>query len=189
MAIALDSVGVDGRPKAQVRAGTRARTPGRSKLLLGVLLGLAVGLRAGLKDPTAVELAPAVPRLAIPLPTKPSSAPGDGPRFVDRARDYGLDVVTRLGAPDKPSVLHSLGSGAALFDYDGDGDLDLFVAAGSAVEGDRVVAAGGPWLFRNDGPGRWADVTATSGLIYSGWAQAVAVADYDGDGDLDLFLA
>jgi hypothetical protein len=115
--------------------------------------------------------------------------PESGPWFVDRAGDYGLDVVTRCGAPDKPSVLHSLGSGAAVFDYDGDGDLDLFVVAGSAVEGDRVVSAGGPWLFRNDGPGRWTDVTATSGLSYTGWAQAVAVADYDGDGDLDLFLA
>ena len=154
-----------------------------------VLILAALGaLKATLKDPAAIEFAPAIP------PGRRAQAgavqgPGSGPWFVDRARDYGLDVVTRCGSPDKPSVLHSLGSGAALFDADGDGDLDLFVAAGSVVEGATVVSAGGPWLFRNDGLGRWTDVTTTSGLGYTGWAQAVAVADYDGDGDLDLFVA
>ena len=61
--------------------------------------------------------------------------------------------------------------------------------AGSEVEGGSRRLAGGPWLFRNDGPGRWTDVTAGSGLRHTGWAQGVAVADYDADGDLDLFVA
>ena len=156
-------------------------------ILLLVLLALGT-IRAGLKDPAAIELAPAVPTSPSPR-TRTQPVSDSGPRFVDRARDYGLDVVTRCGDPDKPSVLHSLGSGAALFDADGDGDLDLYVAAGSAVADGRTVPAGGPWLFRNEGPGRWSDTTSTSGLTYTGWAQAVAVADYDSDGDLDLFLA
>src|SRR5262249_41619275 len=99
-----------------------------------------------------------------------------------------MDVITICGSPDKPSILHSLGSGAALFDIDGDGDLDIFVAGGSEVKGGEVVCAGGPWLFRNDGPGHWRDVTAGSGLRWTGWAQGVTVADYDCDGDLDLFV-
>src|SRR5262249_35479040 len=114
--------------------------------------------------------------------------PDIGPWFVDRAHDFGVDVITRCGSPDKPSLLHSLGSGVALFDFDGDGDLDLFVAPGSGVWEGTVRCAGGPWLFRNDGPGRWTDVTARSGLTWTGWAQGVAVADYDADGDLDLFI-
>jgi len=168
--------------------GRRARGVNPFLPILLLVLSALGALRASLKDPCAIELAPAVPP-GLPMRTAVGPGLGSGPWFVDRAADYGLDVVTRSGAPDKPSVLHSIGSGAALLDADGDGDLDLFVAAGSVVEGDRVVSAGGPWLFRNDGPGRWVDVTSTSGLSYTGWAQAVAVADYDGDGDLDLFLA
>ncbi len=112
-----------------------------------------------------------------------------GPWFVDRAHDFGLDVVTKCGSPDKISVLDSLGTGVALFDFDGDGDLDIFVAAGSEVRDGKVACAGGPWLFRNDGPGHWVDVSERSGLRHTGWAQGVAVCDYDGNGDLDLFVA
>ena len=122
------------------------------------------------------------------LPRAPK-APSAGPWFVDRAHDFGLDVVTKCGSPDKISVLDSLGTGVALFDFDGDGDLDIFVAAGSEVRDGKVVCAGGPWLFRNDGPGHWVDVSERSGLRHTGWAQGVAVCDYDSDGDLDLFVA
>ncbi|MEJ7637660.1 MAG: CRTAC1 family protein, partial [Singulisphaera sp.] len=104
----------------------------------------------------------------LPAPPAPRPKPEVGPWFVDRAPDFGLDVITRCGSPEKPSILHSLGSGVALLDGDGDGDLDLFVAAGSGVGGGHVVPAGGPWLFRNDGPGRWADVSARSGLRWTG---------------------
>jgi hypothetical protein len=138
--------------------------------------------------PIAAEAGCGAPQAASPDPA-PRARPDCGPWFVDRAHDYGLDVVTRCGGPEKRSVVESLGTGVALFDHDGDGDLDLFVAGTSRVDGGAIRPAGGPWLFRNDGPGRWTDVTSTSGLGSTGWSQAVAVADYDGDGDLDLFVA
>ena len=122
------------------------------------------------------------------MPRAPK-ATAAGPWFVDRARDFGLDVVTKCGSPDKISILDSLGTGVALFDIEGDGDLDIFVAPGSEVRDGKVACAGGPWLFRNDGPGRWVDVSERSGLRHTGWAQGVAVCDYDADGDLDLFVA
>ena len=76
-----------------------------------------------------------------------------------------------------------------MLDFDVDGDLDLFVAPGSRVDSGKVRSSGGPWLFRNDGPGHWVDISKTSGLVHNGWAQGVAVADYDADGDPDLYLA
>jgi enediyne biosynthesis protein E4 len=124
----------------------------------------------------------------VAMPRAPQAHPA-GPWFVDRARDFGLDVVTKCGSPEKISIIDSLGTGVALFDIDGDSDLDIFVAPGSEVRDGKVVCAGGPWLFRNDGLGRWVDVSEQSGLRHTGWAQGAAVCDYDGDGDLDLFLA
>ena len=148
------------------------------------VVSLAALAGPGCRDEVWVGAPQAGPPSA-PRPVRPAI----GPWFVDRARDFGLDVVTRCGSPEKRSVLDSIGTGVALFDCDGDGDLDLFVAAGSAVRDGAVTSAGGPWLFRNDGPGRWVDVSARSGLVHTGWAQGAAVADYDADGDLDLFLA
>ncbi|MCA1686039.1 MAG: CRTAC1 family protein [Planctomycetia bacterium] len=125
---------------------------------------------------------------AVQGPPVPRARPGE-PWFVDRARDFGLDVVTRCGAIEKNSILDSIGTGVALLDLEGDGDLDIFVAPGSQVRHGKVVCAGGPWLFRNDGHGRWVDVSGRSGLRYTGWAQGAAVCDYDADGDFDLFVA
>jgi hypothetical protein len=164
------------------RTGGSARHHCGRRLAARAALALALGLTA------PIAACGTGPVAAVP-PPPPPARPATGPWFVDRARDYGLDVVTRCGSPEKTSILDSLGAGVALFDYDGDGDLDLFVTACSRVVDGAVRAAGGPWLFRNDGPGRWADVTGSSGLTYTGWAQAVAVADYDADGDLDLFVA
>jgi len=173
--------------------------PARKGSLIGPLafIGLALAIVAGVDwwdKRSGVEFAPSVANISPPPASASRERAGEarstsGPCFVDRARDFGLDVITRCGSPEKPSLLHALGSGVALFDFDGDGDLDLFVAGGSGVTDGKVRCAGGPWLFRNDGPGRWIDVSATSGLAWTGWAQGVAVADYDGDGDPDLFVA
>lgn len=161
----------------------RARSTNWGIAFLGLVGAVLLGSEWWGRD-QQVDFAPAAPIAGPPRPAR--TRPETGPWFVDRAHDFGLDIVTQCGHPDKPSILHALGSGVALLDYDGDGDLDIAVTAGNDVKDDKVVPAGGPWLFRNDGPGRWTDVSAASGLRWTGWAQAIAVADYDADGDLDL---
>lgn len=95
------------------------------------------------------------------------------PIFVDRAVERGVAyVVTRGPWPQG-------GCGFAACDLDGDGDEDLFV---TGAQTQRVG------VFRNDGNGVFADVSATSGVGVLNNAASVLAFDYDGDGDLDLLV-
>ncbi len=98
-----------------------------------------------------------------------------------------------------------MGSGAALFDYDGDGDLDAYLVQGVMLGPGKSLAdavfpppAGEALvdrLFRNDtgaegadAAPRFVDVTASSGLAADGYGMGVAAGDYDGDGQVDLYV-
>ena len=92
--------------------------------------------------------------------------------------------------------LRFLAWGTVFFDYDNDGDCDLFVANGHLDDNvelfdTSVNYAQQNQLFRNDGQGRFADVTnsAGSGLALVQVSRGAAVGDYDEDGDLDLVVS
>ena len=106
-----------------------------------------------------------------------------GPLFVDATREAGLDHPTVSGGPHKRFILESTGSGAAFFDYDGDGDLDLYIVNGSTYA--HYGAGPGNALYRNDGG---AFVAVAAGVEDRGWGSGVAVGDYDGDGQRDLYV-
>jgi hypothetical protein len=83
-----------------------------------------------------------------------------------------------------------MGAGAALLDYDGDGDLDLYLVNG-ARHGD-VPDSGPPpvnRLYRREADGTYTDATERSGLGDPGFGMGVAVGDYDNDGDPDIYVA
>ncbi len=91
----------------------------------------------------------------------------------------------KFGSDAADDVMMNVGTGAAWFDYDNDGDLDLYVTQ-------RRNAAGtlSNLLYENDGTGNFTDVTALRGAGDSGnQGCGVAVADYDNDGDEDIYLA
>ena len=134
-------------------------------------------------------------------PSSPAGTPKatDSPWFVDRAHETGLDFVHVNGMSGKFYYAEIIAPGAALFDYDQDGDLDVFLVQGrplgAGASGETGGATGGR-LFRNDlvvnSDGtrtlHFTDVTAQSGIIANDYGMGVAAGDFDNDGCVDLYL-
>ena len=108
--------------------------------------------------------------------------------FSDATAASGVTTVTWCGRPEKPHLLESGGDGLALFDYDADGDLDLYLVSGWRLEGARVAERPKNALWRNRGDGTFEDVTAEAGAGDDGWGTGCAVGDFDGDGRPDLLV-
>src|SRR6185369_5277602 len=115
---------------------------------------------------------------------KPSGIPFDA-RFTDIAEAAGLQAPVIYGPVDhKAYVLESVGCGAAFFDYDNDGWLDIFLLNGTRIEG---AAEATNRLYKNNRDGTFTDVTEKAGLRAAGWASGVCIADYNNDGFDDIF--
>ena len=99
--------------------------------------------------------------------------------FVDITTQVGLDFQHASGVRGEYQLPEIMGSGAALFDYDNDGDLDIYLVN----SGD-----GKSRLFKQRRDGSFADATEQSGLIDPGYGMGTALGDIDNDGDLDIFV-
>ena len=112
-------------------------------------------------------------------------------RFTDIGQAAGLRAPVIYGEVDhKTYILETVGCGAAFFDYDNDGWLDILVLSGTRLASVSGAGVDGPTdrLYKNNRDGTFTDVTEKSGLHRTGWASAVAVGDYNNDGFDDLFL-
>src|SRR5262249_11084629 len=110
-------------------------------------------------------------------------------RLVDIAASSGLTQANTSGGRDRKTyILETTGNGVAIFDYDGDGNNDIFIANGTTLEGPRKDAPRNSQLYRNDGRGHFKDVSREAGFTVEGWAQGVCVGDYNNDGKPDLLV-
>ncbi len=122
--------------------------------------------------------------------TEPQTTPPDRPAaawFEEVAISRGLDFTHQSGHRERYLMPEIMCGGAALFDMDGDGDLDAYVVqAGYVVEPAEQQPPN--QLFENLGDGTFKDVTAGSGADDRGYGMGVACGDYDNDGDVDLYV-
>ena len=117
---------------------------------------------------------------------------------MDRAAESGLTLRHVNGMSGKFHYAEVIPPGAALFDYDNDGDLDVYLVQGRALDGPDASASREPIgrIFRNDlavnADGtrtlRFTDVTEASGIDARGYGMGAATGDFDNDGCVDLYL-
>ncbi|MDH3588255.1 MAG: VCBS repeat-containing protein, partial [Gammaproteobacteria bacterium] len=118
--------------------------------------------------------------------------------FADRAAASGLDFVHFNGMSGELYFVEMMGSGAGMFDYDNDGDLDLYLVQGHLLGASETLLP--PLqappiidrLYRNDSDDsglRFVDVTEASGIEAGAYGMGIACADIDNDGNTDLYLS
>jgi hypothetical protein len=117
-------------------------------------------------------------------------------KFTDVTAALGLDFRNLASHTSKKYLIETMGSGTALFDYDNDGRLDLFLVNGAPLSDPTpkgtIPQKTGPqyWnrLYHQKRDGTFEDVTEAAGLQGWGYGMGVAVGDYDNDGNADLFV-
>ena len=109
-------------------------------------------------------------------------------RLSEVARDWGLEFQHHYGGSGRRFMQETTAGGVILFDFDDDGDVDVFFVDGGALpgyEGEQAESV----LFRNEGGGRFLDVTQRSGIRVEAYGSGGTAGDVDLDGDQDLYIS
>lgn len=113
--------------------------------------------------------------------------------FEEITERAGIDFMYNFGDRSYENILESSGSGITIFDYDGDGLMDLYMMNGTWLEGisnpDGKIFKNTPnRLYHNLGDGTFEEVSEKAGVDDRHWSMAAGAMDYDLDGDPDLYL-
>jgi len=119
-------------------------------------------------------------------PTTPP--PAMKPAFKDITAEAGLAYRHEAGSTGKFYYPEVMGAGCAFFDYDGDGNLDIYFVNGNLLPPDSPSPAVRNRLYRNRGDGTFEDKTDAAGVGDATYGQGCCAADYDADGDQDLYV-
>ena len=128
-----------------------------------------------------------------------SDIDGDGDGDLLMASDYGESQIYRNNddgtftrITNRDVIVDQNGMGAAVGDFDNDGDMDWFVTSIhnlelTGEENDIARTLFGNRLYRNDGNGIFSDISNGTGIANGGWGWGACTADFDNDGLLDIF--
>jgi enediyne biosynthesis protein E4 len=116
--------------------------------------------------------------------------------FVDITQKSGMNFRYQASHTSKKYLIETMGAGVALFDYDNDGRLDIFLVNGAPLDdptplGTIPKKSGSMFwnrLYHQKADGTFEDVTQKAGLQGEGYGMGVAVGDYDNDGYEDLYV-
>jgi enediyne biosynthesis protein E4 len=133
----------------------------------------------------AVFLAAGISTAAAPAP--PSAPVAPEVLWKDVTAQTGI-TFTHHSAPEKKYIVESMSGGVALFDYDNDGKLDIYLVDSLTVDTARETSASHSALYRNKGDGTYESVGGKAGVEHAGWAMGVCAADLDSDGWVDLYV-
>lgn len=128
--------------------------------------------------------------------TQAASAARSAIRFEDASDKAGINFTHSFGSAKLGSLLEGTGAGCVWFDYDNDGQPDLYVVNGRPLDDamhpyplkQKPAPPPHNHLYHNDGNGHFTDVTDKAGLNPDMYSMAVAAADYDNDGFVDLLV-
>ena len=116
-------------------------------------------------------------------------------KLTDVTQQVGISFRHNIGDDEMSNLIESNAAGCAFFDYDNDGDLDIYLVNGaynktiSHIQGRKNKGKLFNALYRNNGDLTFTDVTNKAGVGHEGMGMAVVTADYDNDGDQDIFVS
>jgi hypothetical protein len=123
-----------------------------------------------------------------PLREKPVlSQPPNKIAFTDITTQAGI-TFKHVASPEKKYIVESMSGGLALFDYDNDGDLDIYFVNSLTVDLVKSKGKTKSELYRNDGNGKFTEVGEKAGVSDIGWGMGAAAGDYNNDGFEDLYV-
>ena len=108
--------------------------------------------------------------------------------FTEQAETVGILAYNTFGGVEKSYIVEAHGSGAGFFDYDNDGDLDLYLVNGATFDTYRTKSGPGNSLYENGSDGIFRDVAKKLDVDDAGWGAGCAVGDIDNDGLRDLYV-
>ncbi|HKM65592.1 MAG TPA: CRTAC1 family protein [Candidatus Acidoferrum sp.] len=151
---------------------------------------------AGLLVPRGIAQEVPKPSVSKVSPAQDPASLSDGAKFADVTSSVNINFEYIASHTSKKYLIETMGSGVALFDYDNDGRLDIFVVNAAPLSDPTpkgtIPEKTGPiyWnrLYHQKIDGTFEDVTEKAGLQGVGYGMGVAVGDYDNDGYEDLFV-